>query len=451
VDVKSSIREAILTNNTATDTDTGSGTRSVSISNSVSPISVQTGQNATYTIRVTNNGSAAVTDVVVTDTFSQYVDVSSASTSKGSRTISSRLVTVNVGTLNANQTATITVVVRANNVATANTTVSNTASMSYKFGSITYTGSATANFSLLRSSTLPGTGGIELSQPVKSQPPSVFYIALISAMMLAALGLASLGYGLVARVRQSDWSGWAIRMGLIFSSAALLFGLAALSIFTIANLEPQPTLVTLLKAASKDIPTQAAEQDPAWVGLAPPGEPQVLPDFPIPEPTNVPPPDENGKPPDTSPINRIKLPSLGVDTIVKYVPYDGFTWLIAGLQQEIAWMGDTSWPGLGGNTGLAGHVSLRNGTDGPFRYLDSLQPNDQIKLYTEENIYIYSVREKRVVTDTDFTVIEPTKDPRLTLITCTNWDPGTSFYRDRLIVIADLTGVEPVNKISQGN
>jgi len=36
-----------------------------------------------------------------------------------------------------------------------------------------------------------------------------------------------------------------------------------------------------------------------------------------------------------------------MDTVVKYVPYDGLTWLIAGLQQEIAWMGDTSWPGLG--------------------------------------------------------------------------------------------------------
>jgi sortase A len=193
------------------------------------------------------------------------------------------------------------------------------------------------------------------------------------------------------------------------------------------------------------------EEDPAWVGLAPTDEPLVLPDFPIPEPTNVPPVDENGNQIDTSPVNRIVLPSIGVDTVVKYVPYDGFTWLIAGLQQEIAWMGDTSWPGLGGNTGLAGHVSLRNGRDGPFRYLDSLRPNDQVKLYTEENIYIYSVRELQIVSDTDFSVIEATKDPQLTLITCSDWDPQMGLYRDRLIVIADLTGVESLKRTSQGN
>jgi sortase A len=208
-------------------------------------------------------------------------------------------------------------------------------------------------------------------------------------------------------------------------------------------------LLAQLKSAGKTNATPTYVEDPAWVGLAPSGEPEVLPDFPIPEPTNVA-PDENGDLPDTSPVNRIILPSIGTDTVVKYVPYDGFTWLIAGLQQEIAWMGDTSWPGLGGNTGLAGHVSLRNGRDGPFRYLDQLVPNDEITLYTEENVYIYRVREIRQVTDTDFSVIEPTDNPQITLITCINWDAGTGMYSDRLVVFADLIGVTPITEISVG-
>jgi sortase A len=105
-------------------------------------------------------------------------------------------------------------------------------------------------------------------------------------------------------------------------------------------------------------------------------------------------------------------------------------------------MGDTSWPGLGGNTALAGHVSLRNGRDGPFRYLDQLQPNDEVFLYTEENIYTYKVRESRVVPEGDMSVISPTNTPQLTLITCVNFNADAGIYMDRLILFADLVDIQ---------
>jgi LPXTG-site transpeptidase (sortase) family protein len=138
------------------------------------------------------------------------------------------------------------------------------------------------------------------------------------------------------------------------------------------------------------------------------------------------------------------IPRLGLDTIVKYVPFDGYTWLISGLQNEIAWMGSTSWPGLGGNTALAGHVTLRNGADGPFRYLESLQPNDIITVFTEKNIYQYRVSNKIVVKDDDFSVVQPSDKPVLTLITCTGWNRELGHYLERLVVIADLEKVTPI-------
>ncbi len=452
VAVGSDIPEINKTNNSSTDTNTGSGTRNVTISNTVSPISVQTGQNATYTIRVSNSGSASVTDVVVTDTFSPYVDIISADTNRGSRTIntSTRVVRADFGTLAADQTATLTVVVRVNTVAAANTTVSNTATMTYRFGSTTFSGSASASFSLIRSPILPGTGGVELPKSAETPLSRVYLIAILSALVLAMLGAAILVFGLRARASQPEWAGWAVRMGFMFSITASLFGLAAWGVSRATGNDPVPTLLAQIKSVGKTQATPFPVEDPPWVGQNPEGDLQVLPDFPIPEPTDVV-PDENGDLPDTSPVNRIVLPSLGIDTVVKYVPYDGLTWLIAGLQQEVAWMGDTSWPGLGGNTGLAGHVSLRNGRDGPFRYLSQLVPSDEITIYTEENIYTYNVREQRTVTEADFSVVRPTSAPQLTLITCVNWDAGTGFYRDRLVVFADLIGVTPLEEISLGN
>jgi LPXTG-site transpeptidase (sortase) family protein len=391
-----------------------------------------------------------VTDVTVLDTFSTYVDIDSVKTTKGTHDTSSRTVTVDVGTLNAGQSATITVVVKVNNTATTNLTVSNTATLTYKFGTTTYTSGATVSFSILRTTTLPGTGGIELERPAKPQSSGINLIAWLSASFLGLLGLISLILGLIAKIQRSEWAGWVIRMGVMFSLAAVMFGMVAWGLAQFAGVGSQTLGTAMLKSAQKTRLTQGFVQDPPWVGSNQANEPEVLPDFPVPEPTQTA-PDENGKPPDTSPVNRIALPSIGVDTVVKYVPYDGDTWLIAGLKQEIAWMGDTSWPGLGGNTGLAGHVSLRDGRDGPFRYLSELVPDDIIILYTDENIYTYKVRETRVVSDSDMTVIQPTQNPQITLITCTNWDATSGSYLDRLVVYADLTSVTPAAGATQGN
>jgi hypothetical protein len=138
---------------------------------------------------------------------------------------------------------------------------------------------------------------------------------------------------------------------------------------------------------------------------------ETLPAYPIPSPTIAATPGPDEPELDTSPLQRIRIPSIELDTVVAFVPYDGQTWLIRGLREEIAWMGDTSWPGLGGNTGLAGHVTVRGMGQGPFWGLESLRVGDRVTLYTEKNAYIYSVREQRIVEEWDLSVIEPTLDP----------------------------------------
>jgi LPXTG-site transpeptidase (sortase) family protein len=164
---------------------------------------------------------------------------------------------------------------------------------------------------------------------------------------------------------------------------------------------------------------------------------ETLPSYPIPTPSLVPQP-KDGNTPDTSPVVRIVIPSLDIDAKVAYVPFDGQTWMIQGLREEVAWMGNTSWPGLGGNTGLAGHVTVRGLGNGPFRNLADLLQNDVIYLYTEENIYTYSVREKLVVDQADLSVVDPTDIAQITLITCLDWDEDLEIYIKRLAVMADL-------------
>jgi LPXTG-site transpeptidase (sortase) family protein len=452
--------EANTTNNTIQIITNSTGTVNPGITLSVSPNQIKTNQNATYTIKVSNTGTAPMTTVVVEDTFSTYLDITKATTTLGTATVNSstRKVTVTVNTLNANQDFTISVVVRANATATTNQTVTNSARLTYIFGGATGTRtSASVSLSILATSTLPGTGGIELSQP--DVKPSAGIPALIAAMLLGMIGLVSLGYAYWARSHQPDWSGWSFRMGLMLMGASLLFGLAALGLHAYSNRQAG-NQVALLSGESlsinKNRPTPIHTPETLiWPGgnLNIPGsELDQLPDFPIPTPTaEVGTPQSGADSPDTSPVKRLIIPALALDTVVKYVPYDGLTWMIAGLQQEVAWLGDTSWPGLGSNTALAAHVTLRTGLDGPFRYLSDLRYGDTVFVETEQKTYEYKVKDTNVVEPTDLSVLEPSSESQLTLITCTEWDAYTGFYTKRLVVLADLIGEKGVEKSAQGN
>jgi sortase A len=214
--------------------------------------------------------------------------------------------------------------------------------------------------------------------------------------------------------------------------------------------EVRPTLDPNLPTQDPNLPTPTLSPGEVDISyLLPTATPVVLPDFNIPVPTLIPSTGPNGGSPDSSAITRLVIPKMGLDSMVKYVPFSGSTWLISGLKQEIAWMGDTSWPGLGGNTGLAGHVDLVTGAKGPFWNLKDLKAGDEVTLYTEKNIYTYRVREQTVVEDYDLSVIQPTDKPQLTLITCTTWNAELYMYLKRLVVYADFANVRPVS--SQSN
>ena len=456
VEVNTSSPEANLTNNVSLDVNTSTGTPNVSITKSVNPSQARTGQSVTYKIKVSNTGSAPVTDVEIIDNFSLYLNLTRVSTTKGTATTNTttRKVTVDIDVLDPDETVTITVIGRVNTTATYNRFVSNFARLSYLFaGGTTTKNSNTVSFQLIVASTLPGTGGGESVNPDATKGTKLLLPALLSGALLGLLGLFAFAYGYWKRSQHSEWANWYLKMGIFLSLVALIFGLVTIGLSSLSTSESAGTLqhITKVDTTKKVLSLDPVENEPIQIPVLLSDDPDILPDYPIPTPTIwiTPSPDE--KQLDTSPVEWILIPDLGVDTIVKYVPYDGLTWKIEGLRQEVAWLEDTSWPGLSGNVALAGHVTLRNGGDGPFRYLNQLNDNDLITLYTQENVYTYQVDEKRVVEDTDVSILESGEDATLTLITCTDWDNNIGFYLKRLVVSADLIRVEPMRIEARGN
>ncbi|UMZ74332.1 class E sortase [Natranaerofaba carboxydovora] len=84
-----------------------------------------------------------------------------------------------------------------------------------------------------------------------------------------------------------------------------------------------------------------------------------------------------------------------------------------------------------GNVSIAGH---RTTYGAPFNQLNELDEDDDIYLYYQDKKYTYKVSEVFDTHKHDWTIIEPTSEPALTLTTC--HPPGSS--ERRLIVRAYL-------------
>lgn len=141
-------------------------------------------------------------------------------------------------------------------------------------------------------------------------------------------------------------------------------------------------------------------------------------------------------------IDRMVIPVLKVNTRVKPKPYAELTWDLSDLGQDIAYLEDIPGQKTDNNLVFAGHVTVRNGSSGPFRYLFKLAPGDEIILHKGQLNYTYTVLEQQVVFPDDTAVLEDTSEPRITLITCITWNEETLSYLRRLIITAKLEKIE---------
>lgn len=151
-------------------------------------------------------------------------------------------------------------------------------------------------------------------------------------------------------------------------------------------------------------------------------------------PTNIPVPTATQTPRSISSAQRIVIPAIEVDTRIVESPIVDGEWqvpkFVAGHLQG------TAQPGEGSNAVFAGHLqSLTSGN--VFANLDKLRPGDEVRLFTRAEELRYVIRESRLVEPTDLSVVAPTTEETLSLITCAGtWNPIARDYSERLIVIA---------------
>lgn len=117
-----------------------------------------------------------------------------------------------------------------------------------------------------------------------------------------------------------------------------------------------------------------------------------------------------------SPVTRLRIPRLGVDTVV-----------VEGTSKEALDVGaghypETPLPGSNGNVAIAGH---RTTYGKPFADLDQLQTGDRVELDTPIGQFVYEMvapfdghANPWVIRPDDWTVIAKTDKPMLTLTTC---------------------------------
>ncbi|KZL93410.1 class D sortase [Clostridium magnum] len=87
------------------------------------------------------------------------------------------------------------------------------------------------------------------------------------------------------------------------------------------------------------------------------------------------------------------------------------------LKYAVGHFPGTPLPGEMGNFCIAGHRSYTYGEF--FNRLDELQVDDEIIVKTNINEYKYKVYEKKVVEPSEISVLDNTKEPIITLVTCT--------------------------------
>ncbi len=134
---------------------------------------------------------------------------------------------------------------------------------------------------------------------------------------------------------------------------------------------------------------------------------------------------------------NLYVPTVGVNASIVDVYLDGVSWDVSELGTNVGHLEGTSWFGMKGNIALAGHVEMPDGRAGVFSQLERIQTGDLIILTYGVQEQRYTVTEVRRVQPDDLTVLYPTSEDRITLITCDEYNFIQNIYAERVVVMAE--------------
>jgi LPXTG-site transpeptidase (sortase) family protein len=137
----------------------------------------------------------------------------------------------------------------------------------------------------------------------------------------------------------------------------------------------------------------------------------------------------------------LEIPSLEIQITIAGVPKSGSGWDVRWLGGQAGYLEGTAFPTWPGNTGLAGHTTLADGSPGPFAGIDALKWGDQVIIHAWGQRYIYEVRQNSLVLPNEIQSLRHEELSWVTLITCQGYDELSGEYRWRRIVRAVLVAV----------
>jgi LPXTG-site transpeptidase (sortase) family protein len=138
----------------------------------------------------------------------------------------------------------------------------------------------------------------------------------------------------------------------------------------------------------------------------------------------------------------LEIPQLAVQASIVGVPQAGSGWETGWLGARAGYLEGTAFPTWEGNTGIAGHSYLPDGSAGPFRNLAGLGWGDKVFIHAWGLTYVYEVREVLQVSPTDLEVLRHEDYDWITLIGCTDYQDNSNQFSQRVIVRAVLTAIE---------
>jgi LPXTG-site transpeptidase (sortase) family protein len=141
---------------------------------------------------------------------------------------------------------------------------------------------------------------------------------------------------------------------------------------------------------------------------------------------------------------RLEIPNLGVSISVVGVPQTSDGWDVTWLGSNAGWLNGTAYPTWNGNSVITGHVWDAFNRPGPFIQLKKLQFGDRINIHAFGQVYVYEVRENRLVLpDQTKIVLKHEEMPWVTLVTCENFSAESDSFTNRRMVRAVLVSVNP--------
>lgn len=151
------------------------------------------------------------------------------------------------------------------------------------------------------------------------------------------------------------------------------------------------------------------------------------------QPEQIIPPTSNAVTETVPPEPTITIPKINVHAPVIYPTstanspnYD------PELESGVVHYPNTAMPGQAGNVVIFGHSSNDWWQPGNYKFvfvlLDKLVPGDTFSINYNSKRFIYQVSSSKVVEASDLSVLAPSNEPIVTLITC--WPAGTSLKRE---------------------